>query len=306
MMMMCRGAAGQGRGRGRGRGGGGGTGKDQDQAIVGVGGAQKESEMADESSARAGTSMSTSTSTSTSTNTSTSSSSEERRNPRKRATVPSSKSLYNNEERLKKKASSAQSKSGDSKSLSSYPRADSAEEEEDFIFSNKMPRHRRNPLVLVGAAATATVLGLGLISFYQGNKSLAQTMMRYRVIAQGATVLIMTISSTQLIPMPAIPLSSQLPSSSLQTHSASEVGNEVEQSTSAALDEGKRKNVLRANSSVIQTKEDLSESAKRDTSSTISFERMFPKTIRNYLAELTSRNRKEVSSVAEGKGREGT
>ena len=61
-------------------------------------------------------------------------------------------------------------------------------------------KQKRNPLVLVGAVVTAGVLGAGLISFYQGNKVVAQSMMRWRVIAQGATVAIMVSSIASATP----------------------------------------------------------------------------------------------------------
>ena len=63
-------------------------------------------------------------------------------------------------------------------------------------------KQKRNPLVLVGAVVTAGVLGAGLISFYQGNKVVAQSMMRWRVIAQSATVAIMvsSIATTSATP----------------------------------------------------------------------------------------------------------
>ncbi|KAG6635252.1 hypothetical protein CIPAW_11G029900 [Carya illinoinensis] len=50
----------------------------------------------------------------------------------------------------------------------------------------------RNPLVPIGALLTAGVLTAGLISFKQGNSHLGQMLMRARVVAQGATVALMT------------------------------------------------------------------------------------------------------------------
>lgn len=44
---------------------------------------------------------------------------------------------------------------------------------------------------LAGALGTAAVLMGGLVAFKKGNKQLSQTMMRARIIAQGATVAIM-------------------------------------------------------------------------------------------------------------------
>lgn len=60
-------------------------------------------------------------------------------------------------------------------------------------------RRKRNPLVLVGAAATAGVLCAGLVAFRKGNQRLSQQMMRARIVAQGATVLMMTASSGAIV-----------------------------------------------------------------------------------------------------------
>ncbi|KAK1440839.1 hypothetical protein QVD17_06671 [Tagetes erecta] len=49
----------------------------------------------------------------------------------------------------------------------------------------------RNPFVLIGALVTAGVLTAGLISFKRGNSELGQTLMRARVVTQGATVALM-------------------------------------------------------------------------------------------------------------------
>mmetsp|Transcript_26996 Transcript_26996/g.48084 ORF Transcript_26996/g.48084 Transcript_26996/m.48084 type:complete len:98 (-) Transcript_26996:258-551(-) len=57
---------------------------------------------------------------------------------------------------------------------------------------------KRNPLVLVGAFATAGVLMAGLVSFHKGNQALSQSMMRARVVAQGATVALMVGTSGYL------------------------------------------------------------------------------------------------------------
>mmetsp|Transcript_4069 Transcript_4069/g.11502 ORF Transcript_4069/g.11502 Transcript_4069/m.11502 type:complete len:96 (-) Transcript_4069:138-425(-) len=57
---------------------------------------------------------------------------------------------------------------------------------------------KRNPLVLVGALATAGVLMGGLVSFHKGNQKLSQTMMRTRVLFQGATVALMVGTSGYL------------------------------------------------------------------------------------------------------------
>ena len=49
-----------------------------------------------------------------------------------------------------------------------------------------------------GALLTGAVLGAGLLAFKQGNKQLSQSMMRARVIAQGATVALMLGTSGAL------------------------------------------------------------------------------------------------------------
>ena len=60
-------------------------------------------------------------------------------------------------------------------------------------------RKRRNPLVLVGSAATAGVLAAGLIAFRRGNTRVSQQMMRARILAQASTVAIMTASSGAML-----------------------------------------------------------------------------------------------------------
>lgn len=45
--------------------------------------------------------------------------------------------------------------------------------------------------MLVGAGGTAAILLGGLIAFRRGNQNLSQSMMRARVVAQGATVALM-------------------------------------------------------------------------------------------------------------------
>ena len=50
---------------------------------------------------------------------------------------------------------------------------------------------RRSPYVLVGAGVTAGALFAGLLAFRRGQQRTSQTMMRARVLAQGATVSIM-------------------------------------------------------------------------------------------------------------------
>ena len=48
---------------------------------------------------------------------------------------------------------------------------------------------------LAGALTTAAVLSVGFGAFINGNKELAQYMMRARVVAQGATVIAMVVSA---------------------------------------------------------------------------------------------------------------
>ena len=63
------------------------------------------------------------------------------------------------------------------------------------------PRHRETPLeklirktkrepyVPLGVLCTVVILGFGLRALKRGDRNMSQTMMRYRVYAQGATVL---------------------------------------------------------------------------------------------------------------------
>lgn len=51
--------------------------------------------------------------------------------------------------------------------------------------------HHIGTAPLAGALGTAAVLAGGLVAFKKGNKQLSQTMMRARIIAQGATVAVM-------------------------------------------------------------------------------------------------------------------
>ncbi len=71
---------------------------------------------------------------------------------------------------------------------------------EDILPSRK---GTRNPLVLVGAAATAGVLTAGFVAFKAGNANLSQTMMKARVFAQGATIALMVGTSGAVV-MPSI------------------------------------------------------------------------------------------------------
>ncbi|KAJ0818064.1 putative hypoxia induced protein [Helianthus annuus] len=53
----------------------------------------------------------------------------------------------------------------------------------------------RNPFVPIGALITAGVLTAGLVSFKKGNSELGQTLMRARVVTQGATVALMVCTA---------------------------------------------------------------------------------------------------------------
>jgi hypothetical protein len=48
---------------------------------------------------------------------------------------------------------------------------------------------KENPLVPIGCFATLVALGYGLLSFKRGNMLMSQNMMRFRVVAQGGTVI---------------------------------------------------------------------------------------------------------------------
>ena len=58
-----------------------------------------------------------------------------------------------------------------------------------------LQRCYKEPWVPLGAGATTLALSVGLGAFVQGNKALAQNMMRARVAAQGATVLAMVVAA---------------------------------------------------------------------------------------------------------------
>ncbi|EIE20662.1 hypothetical protein COCSUDRAFT_54194 [Coccomyxa subellipsoidea C-169] len=58
-----------------------------------------------------------------------------------------------------------------------------------------LQERKRNPLVLVGAAATAGVLCAGFLAFKQGNADLSQKFMRARVAFQAVTVALMAGSA---------------------------------------------------------------------------------------------------------------
>ena len=58
---------------------------------------------------------------------------------------------------------------------------------------------KRSPLVMAGALITGAILGAGLFAYKSGNKNMSQTMMRARVIAQGATVALMMGTSGMVL-----------------------------------------------------------------------------------------------------------
>ncbi|PXF44221.1 RING-H2 finger protein ATL48 [Gracilariopsis chorda] len=73
------------------------------------------------------------------------------------------------------------------------PSTSSSVSSEPFIAPELPPRRdlsqfRKNPLVAGGALFTGGVLLAGLLAFHRGNQRLSQSMMRLRVIAQGATL----------------------------------------------------------------------------------------------------------------------
>lgn len=61
-----------------------------------------------------------------------------------------------------------------------------------------MEQFRKNPLVPIGALTTAAILVGGLLSFRVGNIQLSQYMMRARVVAQGATLGILSLSVAKM------------------------------------------------------------------------------------------------------------
>ena len=58
-----------------------------------------------------------------------------------------------------------------------------------------LQRCYKEPWVPIGAGTTCLVLSVGLGAFVQGNKVLAQQMMRARVLAQFATVAAMVVAA---------------------------------------------------------------------------------------------------------------
>lgn len=63
---------------------------------------------------------------------------------------------------------------------------------------SKFEKFKKNPLVPIGAVTTAGILIAGLLSFRSGNTRLSQQLMRARVIAQGATLGVLSLSVARL------------------------------------------------------------------------------------------------------------
>ena len=58
-----------------------------------------------------------------------------------------------------------------------------------------MNKAKKDPLVPVGCAATLSCLVAGLYTFFKGHANLSQKMMRARVVAQAATVVVLVAGS---------------------------------------------------------------------------------------------------------------
>lgn len=71
--------------------------------------------------------------------------------------------------------------------------------------SDKLSKITKNPLVPAGAIATAGVLVGGLLAFRNGNFRLSQQLMRARILAQGATlgILSLSVARTQYVTTPS-------------------------------------------------------------------------------------------------------
>ena len=79
--------------------------------------------------------------------------------------------------------------------MSANPRDSSGDFVSSQVVSTETPweklkrKSRREPYVPLGVLTTIVILGFGLRAFKKGDKNRSQVMMRYRVAAQGATVL---------------------------------------------------------------------------------------------------------------------
>jgi hypothetical protein len=58
-----------------------------------------------------------------------------------------------------------------------------------------MRKAERDPLVPVGCGATLACLLAGLYTFHTGQAALSQKMMRARVVAQGATIVVLAVGT---------------------------------------------------------------------------------------------------------------
>jgi 4-amino-4-deoxy-L-arabinose transferase-like glycosyltransferase len=68
----------------------------------------------------------------------------------------------------------------------------------DRVAAERREKLRKNPLVPAGALLTAAVLGGGLFAFNSGNSLWSQRLMRARILAQGATLGVLSLSVYQL------------------------------------------------------------------------------------------------------------
>mmetsp|Transcript_2757 Transcript_2757/g.8685 ORF Transcript_2757/g.8685 Transcript_2757/m.8685 type:complete len:97 (+) Transcript_2757:151-441(+) len=64
----------------------------------------------------------------------------------------------------------------------------------DFLAKFKS-KAEKDPLVPIGCMATLSCLLAGLYTFQQGQAALSQKMMRARVVAQGATVVVLAVGT---------------------------------------------------------------------------------------------------------------
>lgn len=60
--------------------------------------------------------------------------------------------------------------------------------------ARKLNLLQKNPLVPAGALITGGVLMAGMLAFKRGNTQLSQTLMRARVVSQGATLIVLAVS----------------------------------------------------------------------------------------------------------------
>ena len=67
--------------------------------------------------------------------------------------------------------------------------------QEETFWEKGQRKFKEQPLIPLGAAVTVGFLLAGLRSFHQGEKKHAQIMMRGRVVAQGATLLVMAFGA---------------------------------------------------------------------------------------------------------------